>query len=76
VIFAAAVLEIPTLFAPEARPALLQSAAGCVVAGVTAYASVAFLTRWFRSNDLSPFAWYCLGAGILSFILFVTKVIA
>jgi undecaprenyl-diphosphatase len=76
VIFAAAALEIPTLFTPEARPVLVQSAAGCAVAGVTAYASVAFLTRWFRSNDLSPFAWYCLGAGILSFILFVTKVIA
>jgi len=47
-----------------------------VVAGVTAYASVAFLTRWFRHNDLSPFAWYCIAAGAISFILFATKVIA
>jgi undecaprenyl-diphosphatase len=76
VILAASVLEIPTLFAPQAHVALVQAAAGCVVAGVTAYASVVFLTRWFRHNDLAPFAWYCIAAGSLSFILFVTKVIA
>jgi undecaprenyl-diphosphatase len=76
VIFAAALLEMPTLLAPEARPALAQSVLGCVVAAVTAYISVAFLTRWFKTADLTVFAWYCLGAGTLSFILFVTKVIA
>src|ERR1700736_5849878 len=76
VILAASLLEIPTLFAPDAHVVLQQAAAGCVVAGVTAYASVAFLTRWFRHNDLAPFAWYCIAAGGLSFILFVTKVIA
>jgi undecaprenyl-diphosphatase len=76
VIFAAALLEIPALFAPEGRPALAQAVLGCAVAGVTAYASVAFLTRWFRRNNLAPFAWYCLVAGLLSFVLFVTKVIA
>lgn len=76
VIFAAALLEMPTLLAAEARPALAQSILGCAVAAVTAYLSVAFLTRWFKTADLTVFAWYCLGAGTLSFILFVTKVIA
>ena len=76
VILAASLLEIPTLFAPDAHVALVQAAAGCVVAGLTAYASVAFLTRWFRHNDLGPFAWYCVAAGTLSFVLFVTKAIA
>lgn len=76
VILAASVLEIPTLFAPDAHVVLVQAIVGCVVAGVTAYASVAFLTRWFRHNDLSPFAWYCIVAGAISFILFATKVIA
>ncbi len=75
VILAASLLEIPTLFAPDAHVALVQSSAGCVVAGVTAYASVAFLTRWFRHNDLAPFAWYCVGAGALSFALLVSGVI-
>ena len=76
VILAAAALEIPTLFAPGAGVALGEAAAGGVLAAITAYASVAFLTRWFRHNDLSPFAWYCVAAGGISFALFVTKVIA
>ncbi len=75
VILAASLLEIPPLFAPDAHVVLQQAAAGCVVAGVTAYASVAFLTRWFRHNDLAPFAWYCVAAGAISFVLFATKVV-
>ncbi len=76
VIVAASVLEIPKLFAPDAHVVLVQAVAGGLVAAVTAYASVAFLTRWFRHNDLAPFAWYCVAAGAISFVLFATKVIA
>ena len=76
VILAAGVLEFPKLFTPAAHDVLVQACAGGVLAGVTAYASVAFLTRWFRHNDLTPFAWYCIVAGAVSFILFATKVIA
>jgi undecaprenyl-diphosphatase len=76
VIFAAAALEIPKLFAPDAHVVLVEALAGAALAGVTAYASVAFLTRWFRHNDLSPFAWYCIVAGGLAFALLVTKGIA
>ena len=76
VILAASLLEFPKLFAPDAHVVLVQAVVGGVVAGITAYASVAFLTRYFRHNDLSPFAWYCIAAGAISFILFATKVIA
>jgi undecaprenyl-diphosphatase len=76
VILAASVLELPKLFAPDAHVVLVQALVGGVLAGVTAYASVAFLTRYFRHNDLSPFAWYCVAAGGVSFLLFATKVIA
>ncbi len=76
VIFAASVLELPKLFAPGAHVVLVQALVGGLLAAVTAYASVAFLTRWFEHNDLAPFAWYCLAAGALSFVLFATKVIA
>jgi undecaprenyl-diphosphatase len=69
-------LEIPKLFVPDAHVALVQALVGGVLSAVTAYASVAFLTRWFRHNDLGPFAWYCVAAGALSFLLFATKVIA
>ena len=76
VILAASLLEFPKLFAPDAHVVLVQAVVGGIVAGITAYASVAFLTRYFRHNDLSPFAWYCIAAGAVSFILFATKVIA
>ncbi|HEX3468790.1 MAG TPA: undecaprenyl-diphosphate phosphatase [Candidatus Elarobacter sp.] len=76
VILAASLLEFPKLFVPGAHVVLVQAVVGGVLAGVTAYASVAFLTRWFKHNDLSPFAWYCVAAGAISFLLFATKVIA
>ncbi len=69
VIFAAALLEIPKLWAPGAHVVAMQAAAGCVVAGVAAYASVAFLTRYFQRNDLRPFGWYCLLFGALCLFL-------
>jgi undecaprenyl-diphosphatase len=75
VIFAASLLEVPKLFEPAAHDVLLQSAAGGVLAAVTAYASVAFLTRWFHAHDLRPFGWYCLLFGTLCLALAVTKVI-
>ena len=47
-----------------------------VVAGVTAYASIAFLMRYFRRHDfeaLDPFAYYCWAFGLLALglLLFV-----
>jgi undecaprenyl-diphosphatase len=76
VIVAASLLEIPKLLAPEAREVLGQSAVGGIVAAVTAYASVAFLTRWFHAHDLRPFGWYCLIFGSLCLALSLAKVIS
>jgi undecaprenyl-diphosphatase len=76
VILAASILEFPKLFMPGAHVVLVQAVVGGILAGVTAYGSVAFLTRWFKHNDLAPFAWYCIAAGGISFILFATKAIA
>ncbi len=76
VIFAASVLEIPQLFAPTAHAVLAQAAVGGVLAAICAYASVAFLTRWFHANDLRPFGWYCLIFGVVCLILTFTKVIS
>ncbi len=76
VIGAAALLEIPELLAPDAHAVLVQSLVGGVLSGVTAYASVAFLTRYFKTNDLRPFGWYCLLIGALCLGLAVSKVIS
>jgi undecaprenyl-diphosphatase len=75
VILAASVLEIPKLFEPDAHVVAIEAIVGGILSGVTAYASVAFLTRYFQHNDLRPFGWYCLIVGATSFILFATKVI-
>jgi undecaprenyl-diphosphatase len=69
VIFAAALLELPRLFAPQAHLVLVQAIAGGIAAGIAAYLSVAFLTRYFRSNDLRPFGWYCFIVGSICFVL-------
>jgi len=69
VILAASLLEIPKLFAPDAHVVAMQAIVGCIVSGVAAYLSVAFLTRYFKSNDLRPFGWYCLIVGVTCFVL-------
>jgi undecaprenyl-diphosphatase len=73
---AASILELPRLFAPGAQSVALEAALGGVLAGITAYASVAFLTRYFRSNDLRPFGWYCVIVGAISVVLAALKVIS
>jgi undecaprenyl-diphosphatase len=76
IIAGAAVLEVPKLLAlPGHGISGLAIAAG-VVAGVTAYLSIAFLMRYFRRHDfddaLVPFAIYCWAAGaVASFVLVV-----
>ncbi len=69
VIFAAALLELPKLWAPGAHVAAVQAVVGAIVAGIAAYFSVAFLTRYFKNNDLRPFGWYCLVVGVICFVL-------
>jgi undecaprenyl-diphosphatase len=76
VILLASVLEIPKLFAPDVHLALMESIAGGVLAAITAYVSVAFLTRYFRENSLRPFGWYCLVIGGGTLALTLLKVVA
>jgi undecaprenyl-diphosphatase len=78
VIAGAAVLEIPKLrHLPIAAGAAAVSGgtlwiAG-LAAGLTAYASTAFLLRYFRSHEespaLNPFAYYCWAVGLLALVL-------
>ncbi len=69
VILAAGLLEVPKLLVPEAHLVLVEAIFGGIAAGIAAYLSVAFLTRYFRSNDLRPFGWYCVLLGAVSFVL-------
>ena len=70
IIAGAAALEVPKLARlPGHGLSGLAIGAG-IVAGVTAYVSVAFLMRYFRRHNLDdalvPFAIYCWAAGALS----------
>lgn len=67
VILAAGVLKVPSdLFGPLGAGIHGQVLAGSVAAGVCAYISVKFLTRWFTTRTLTPFAIYCAIAGAAS----------
>jgi undecaprenyl-diphosphatase len=66
VIFAAGVLKIPDLFGPLGEGIHGQVLAGSVASFVAAYLAVRYLTRYFETRTLTPFAIYCTVAGIAS----------
>jgi undecaprenyl-diphosphatase len=73
IIVAASVIEIPKLIHAHAVHALFGVALlAAILAGLVAYASTAFLMRYFRDHEawaLLPFAWYCGLFGAASFVL-------
>jgi undecaprenyl-diphosphatase len=68
IIFGATVLEVPKLLHEHVPAGTFGLAAlAAVVAGITAWLSTWFLMRYFRDHDdwaLSPFAAYCIVAGL------------
>jgi undecaprenyl-diphosphatase len=68
VILAAGVLKVPSLFAPQYHAVLGPALVGSLVAGVCAYASVRFLTSYFETRTLTPFAVYCVVVGLGSLV--------
>ncbi|MEP6851982.1 MAG: undecaprenyl-diphosphate phosphatase [bacterium] len=69
VILAAGVLKLPDLAGPLGDGIRGQVLLGSVLSFFGAYASVAFLSRYFRSNSLRPFGIYCLIFGALALVL-------
>ena len=68
IILGAAVLEVPKLMREGAHINGVAWLAG-LVAGVTAFLSVAFLMHYFKRHDfeaLDPFAYYCWAAGAIA----------
>ena len=70
IILAAGVLKIPDFTGPLGDGIRPQALAGAGVAFVAALLATKFLTRFFRSGNLNPFAIYCLIAGAASIIHF------
>lgn len=66
VILAAGVLKIPDLLGPLGDGIRGPVLAGSLASGLAAYVSVRFLTRYFQTRTLTPFAIYCFAAGAAS----------
>jgi undecaprenyl-diphosphatase len=71
IIGAAAVLKLPVLFGADGDGVRGQALVASLCAAVTAYLSVRFLMRYFHTNTLTPFAYYCAAAGAACFIYFL-----
>ncbi len=63
VIFGAALVKLPELATTGEKVILGQAVVGAIAAAITAYFSVKFLTKYFQTNTLIPFAVYCFLAG-------------
>ncbi len=66
IIGAAAVLKLPGLIASGNHAAIGTAVVGGLCAAMGAYFSVKFLTRYFETRTLTPFAIYCALFGLLS----------
>lgn len=70
IIFAASVLKLPELIISDDSRAVGPILVGSVIAAITAYLSVRFLTKYFETKTLTPFAIYCVAIGVLSCVVF------
>ena len=71
IIGAAAVLKLPDLLGHDGDGVRGQSLVAALCAAATAYVSVRFLMRYFHTNRLTPFAYYCFAAGAACFTYFL-----
>jgi undecaprenyl-diphosphatase len=70
VILAAGVLKLPSLAGSAGAHIHGQVLVGALVAGIAAYLSVRYLTRYFETRTLTPFAVYSLVVGGICLIRF------
>lgn len=68
IILAAGVYKIPDLFGPAGTGINGQVLVGSVASFVCAYLAVRYLTRYFQTRTLTPFAIYCAAAGAASLV--------
>jgi undecaprenyl-diphosphatase len=72
IIGAAAILKLPDFLKPENHSLIGPALVGSLCAAVTAFFTVKFLIKYFHTNKLTPFAVYCVAAGVIySVILYL-----
>jgi undecaprenyl-diphosphatase len=70
IIGAAAALKLPELFGSQGNGVRGPALVGALCSALTAYLAVRFLMRFFETNRLTPFAIYCVAAGLATSIYF------
>ena len=70
IILAAGVYKLPDLLGHNGDGVRPQVLAGSIAAGIAAYLSVRFLSRYFTARTLTPFAIYCLVVGLICVVRF------
>ena len=70
VILAAGLFKLTDLTGPLGADVRGQVIAGSIAAAATSLFAVVFLARYFRTRTLTPFAIYCVAAGLISIIRF------
>jgi undecaprenyl-diphosphatase len=70
IIGAAALLKLPELAGHQGDGVRGPALVGALCAAVTAWLAVRFLMRFFETNRLTPFAVYCVIAGVALSIVF------
>jgi undecaprenyl-diphosphatase len=73
VILAAGVLKLPELMGSEGNGIRPQILVGSVLSGIGAYLALRFLVKYFQTRTLTPFAIYCVLAGLGSAIYLTVK---
>ena len=64
IIFAAGIYKLPDLIGHNGDHIRGQVLVGSIAAGLASYAAIRFLTKYFETRTLTPFAVYCIVAGI------------
>jgi undecaprenyl-diphosphatase len=70
IIGAAGLLKLPTLLGSAGDGVRGQALVGAIAAAITTWAAVKFLLRYFETSRLTPFGYYCIGAGIFCLLVF------
>lgn len=71
IIGAASILKLPELAGQNDKGVLIPILIGTISAGIGAYFSVKFLTKYFETKKLVPFAIYCVVVGGLLSLVFL-----
>jgi undecaprenyl-diphosphatase len=70
VIAAAGLLKLPELFGSAGDGVRGQALVGAIAAAITTWLAVKFLLRYFETSRLTPFGYYCIGAGLFCLVVF------